>query len=128
MSFEKKAFEPLVEADYLVRMNRITEKTSKAGNKMLSIGFQVVNGDNKDRLIFENFLLDHKNPKVGEITADRLDKYLKAVGLETGLEGIDHDYSKLEEYTDIPFIATVKIQAGNNGYPDSNRIAAFKRR
>ena len=103
MKMEKTPFEPLPEGDYLVRMNRVTEKTSKAGNKMLAVGYQVVNGDFKDRLIFENFLLEHSNPKVSEITNERIDKYLKAIGIDEGLDGIDHDLSKLEDNLEIPF-------------------------
>jgi len=128
MSDAKNPFEPLSEGDYLVRMNRVTEKTSKAGNKMLSVGYQVVSGDSKDRLIFENFLLEHSNPKVSEITNERIDKYLKAVGVDDGLEAIGHDLTQIDQYLEIPFMAGVRIQAGNNGYKDSNKIASFKRR
>ena len=137
MGFEKKEFQPLPEGDYLVRMSRITEVVSKAGNPMLKISYQVVKkvGDTaenesraKNRLIFENFITEHSNPKVAEITNDRLDKYLKAVGVEAGLDGIDNDFSKLDDYLELPFIAVVAIQAGNNGYKDSNKIKAFKRR
>lgn len=134
--FMKKEFSPLAEGEYLVRMNRVSEVTSKAGNKMLKVGYQVINkvGDpdnetkSKNRLIFENFLLDHANPKVGEITRDRIGKYLKAVGVENGLDGIGGDFSQLERFTELPFIAVVGIQEGNNGYSDSNKIKSYKRR
>lgn len=128
MSNEKKSFEPLPAGDYLVRMNRITEKTSKKGNQMLSVGYQVVDGDNKDRLIFEHLLLDHANPKVGEITADRVNKYLQAIGVEGGLETIGHDFSQLSNYLEIPFVASVKVEPGKDGWADSNKIAKFSRR
>jgi hypothetical protein len=137
MAFEKTEFKCLDEGEYLVRMSRITEVVSKAGNPMLKISYQVVKkvGDTseneskaKNRLIFENFLTEHKNPKVAEITRDRLDKYLKAVGVDDGLSGVDDDFSRLEDYLELPFIAVVGIQAGSNGYKDSNKIKAFKRR
>lgn len=100
---------------------------------MLSVGFEVVkkvgtDDEGKKRLIFENYILEHDNPKVEEITRSKLDKFLKAVGVDAGLEGIGNDYSKLEDYTELPFIANVKIQAGTNGYSDSNKITAYKRR
>jgi hypothetical protein len=131
-----KPFEPLADGEYLVRMNRITEKKTKAGNPMLSVGYQVISkaGDpeneskSKNRLIFENFILEHSNEQVGEIARDRLDKYLKAVGQSEGLEGIGHDLSKLGNFLELPFIAIVGTQAGSNGYPDSNKIKAFKQR
>jgi len=130
-------FTPLEEGEYMVRMNRITPKTTKAGDSALSIGFQVMKkvGDtdaneskSKNRLIFDYLLLEHKNPKVVEITNERIDKYLKAVKCEGGLEEIDHDVKRLEEFLDLPFIAKVKVEAGKNGYKDSNKITTFKRR
>ena len=69
-----------------------------------------------------------QNAKVGEIARDRIDKYLKAVGQSEGLEGIGQDLSKLNNYLELPFIAVVGTQAGSNGYPDSNKIKAFKQR
>jgi hypothetical protein len=136
-TMEKKDFEPLQDGEYLVRMNRITEKKTKAGDPMLSVGFQVISkvGDaenetkSKNRLIFENYILEHKNPKVGEIARDRLGKYLEAVRVEGGLDGIGHDLSKLENYLELPFIAVVGVQESKNpAYGPSNKIKAFKQR
>ena len=135
-NYVKGEFKPLEAGEYLIRMNRVTEKKSKSGNTMLKVGFQVIKkvGDeentskSKNRLIFENFLIDHPKPKVNEITRDRLDKFLKAVGVEGGLTSIGEDYSKLDNYTELPFIGVVGIKEGDNGYPDSNTIKAFKRR
>lgn len=135
--FTKGDFTPLAEGEYMVRMNRITKKTTKAGDPALSIGYQVIKkvGDTveneskaKNRLIFDYMVLEHNNPKVVEITNERLDKYLKAVGEDGGLEGIGHDVSKLDDFLDLPFIAKVKIEEGKNGYKDSNKISTFKRR
>jgi hypothetical protein len=52
----------------------------------------------------------------------------KFLGVENGLEGIDHDYSKLWDFTDLPFKAKVGIAKGNNGYKDTNKILAFSKR
>ena len=41
----KTPFEPLPSGDYLLRLSRFEEKTTKKGNGvMISAGFQVVNG------------------------------------------------------------------------------------
>lgn len=135
-NFTEGDFPNLENGEYLVRMNRITEKTTKKGDKMLSVGYQVMKkvGDeeneskSKNRLIFENFIIEHANPKVTEITQDRLGKYLESVGVNGGLEGIDHDYSKLWDFLELPFKAKVGIQKGNNGYKDTNKIVAFSKR
>ena len=129
----KKTFEPLSEGDYLVRMNRLNEKTSKAGNLMLSAGFEVIkkvgtDAEGENRLIFENFLLEHTNENAVKISRDRISKYLKAVGVDGGLESLGEDVSKVTDFLEIPFIASVKIQEGSNGFGPSNKITAFKQR
>lgn len=100
---------------------------------MLTVSYEVVkkvgtDDEGKKRLIFDNLILEHSNPKVEEITISKVDKYLKAVGVEGGFDEIGNDFTKLSDYTELPFIAAVGIQAGTNGYADSNRIKAYKRR
>ena len=132
--FEKKEFEVLPDGDYLVRMQTLTEKKSSKGNNMLVGKFQIVgkvgaddegNKGIKGRIVFENFLLDHSNPRVVEIAADKLGKYAKAVGIESDLDG---DFSSLHDYTETPFIAFLGTQAGTNGYKDQNTIKKYSKR
>lgn len=107
---EKPTFQPLDAGDYLVRLNRFNEKTTKNGaGKIISAGFEVVSGESKGRLIFHNFLVEHTNPKAQEIGNNQLDDYLKAVGAG-GLEGINNDRTLLEQWTEIPFVAVVNIE------------------
>ena len=133
-TFETKEFLPLEKGDYLVRMQSLTEgKTKSAGDTMLTAKFQIVSrvgGDPeekgiKGRIVFENFLLTHKNPKVVEIHAEKLEHYAKAVGINDDLNG---DWSSLMDYMESPFIAELKIQSGTNGYADQNKIAKYSRR
>jgi hypothetical protein len=106
----KPSFQPLEAGDYLVRMNRYEEKTTKNGaGKIISAGFEVVSGEQKGRLVFHNFLVEHTNPKAQEIGNNQLDDYLKAVGAG-GLEGINNDRTLLEQWTEIPFIAVVNVE------------------
>lgn len=106
----KPDFQPLAENDYMVRMNRFEEKATKNGaGKIISAGFEVVNGESKGRLVFHNFLVEHTNPKAAEIGLKQLDEYLTAVGAG-GLEGINNDRTLLEQWTEIPFVAALKIE------------------
>lgn len=123
----KKSFEPIPNGDYLVRMVSLEERTSKTNRKMLTAKFQVVNGDFQKRIVFENFLLEHDSPKVVEINMNKLDKYAKAVGIDGGLEQIGHDLTKLSDYLETPFTATLKQKKPYNGKVDSS-IAKFSRR
>jgi hypothetical protein len=110
-------------------MNRVEEKTIKSGNgTMLSAGFEVINGEEKGRLVFHNFITQHTNPKASEIGLEQLGKYLNAVGVDGGFEELGYDNGALQNYTELPFTATVKIQEGTNGYSDSNKITSFKAR
>jgi len=112
MSNTKPEFQPLEPGDYMVRMTSkgLQEKPTKNGaGTLISAGFEVVNGDNKGRLIFHNFLVEHTNPKAQEIGTQQLDNYLKAVNAG-GLEGINYDRSVLEQWTEIPFIAAVGVE------------------
>lgn len=124
----KKKFEPIPADSYLVRMNRVEEKATKAGTGvMLKTGFEVVNGEQKGRLVFHNFLIEHTNPKAAEIGLEQLDCYLKAVGVAGGFEELGYDRGSIENHTEIPFLATVKIEE-NAVYGDSNKITKFEAR
>ena len=127
----KKEFFPLEDGDYLVRMQTLTEKQSKAGNNMLSAKFQIVKRVGaeddkgiKGRIVFENFLLDHKNPKPVEIAAEKLGQYAGAVGASVN----DGDYSELHDFLETPFVATLETRAGTNGYADQNQIKVYSKR
>jgi hypothetical protein len=139
MSNGKKVnYEPLPENEYLVRATRFEERETKNGGKMISAGFEVINGDFKNRLVFHNFLVEHSNPKAQQIGTEQLDRYLKAVGVDDGLEGIGHDRSQLSDYTELPFIAKVAVEEGGRTYTDRNgneqvskarnKITSFKAR
>jgi hypothetical protein len=106
----KPEFKPLEAGDYLVRMNRYEEKSTKNGaGKLISAGFEVVAGEQKGRLVFHNFLVEHSSPKAEEIGNKQLNEYLEAVGAG-GLEGINNDRTLLEQWTEIPFTAVVGIE------------------
>ena len=136
--FTKGDFQPLPDGDYLVRMNRLEEKqTSNGKGVMVNAGFQVVNGDHKGRLVFHSFLVEHTSEKAAKIGTEQLDKYLKAVGVDGGLEELGHDRTQLEDYTELPFVATVKTEdsreyTAKDGSTKTakarNKIVAFKSR
>lgn len=106
----KPEFKPLEAGDYLVRLSRFEEKSTKKGDgKLISAGFEVVSGESKGRLIFHNFLVEHPSEKAQEIGNKQLDEYLQAVKAG-GLEGINYDRTLLEQWTEIPFTAVVNIE------------------
>lgn len=139
MQGKKKGYDPLPEGEYVLSLKNVeTKKTAKGNGTMVSAAFEVKkNEDYKNRLIFESFLIDHTNPKVAQIGKERLARFLKAVGHETGLEGLDMDTSRLADFTDELFIGVVKVKP-EESYTDAsgnqktskagNKITQFKPR
>ena len=93
-------YKPLDAGEYLVELGSIKEKTTKKGDPMLTLTYQVKRavGEEagapskaKGRLIFDNLIIQHEKPKVVEIAQERANKFLKAVGVEEGLDGIGGD-------------------------------------
>lgn len=123
MSGKKVSYEPLPEDEYLVRMGKYEEKSTKNGKgKIGSASFEVIKGDFKGRLVFHNFLVEHSSKDAQRIGLDQLDKYLKSVGVSDGLEGINYDRTQLEDYLEIPFIAKVVVEESSE-YTDTDGIA-----
>ena len=138
VKFEKGTFEPLPESDYLVRMTRYEEKPTKKGNGVGAfVTFQVVKGDYKNRLIFDYFLVEHENPKAQEIGLERLNNYLKAVGVSGGMDELGDDRTQISDYLELPFIGSTIIEEGSE-YTNKegnvvmgkakNKIKSFKSR
>lgn len=135
----KKDFEPLPEGDYSLRMKNCSTSATANGGTMVKAAFEVIkNDDFKNRLVFENFIIAHSNPKAALIGQERLSKFLKAVGEEGGFEALGMDASKLDNYTELPFVGTVGVKEPET-YTDRktgeqkvskprNTLKAFKKR
>lgn len=142
--FTKGDFKPLPAGDYLVRMNRYEEAENRKGTGINGkASFEVVKDlegqeGAKNRLIFENFVVAHTaSPKAEEIGLSRLSNFLKAVGVDGGLDGIGNDRTQVEDFLEMPFIATLSIEEGSDYVAhdgttktskDRNKITSFKRR
>jgi hypothetical protein len=142
--FTKGDFTPLQDGEYLIRMNRVEDVTTSKGGRAVKSSFQVVKrvgGDAeekgvKNRLVWHYFNYENPNPKAQEIGNEQLDKYLQAVGVNGGLEGIGYDMGQLSDFLEIPFIANLKEVPEKSYVKDgetrtakpSNKITAFKSR
>jgi hypothetical protein len=126
----KREFTPLEAGEYMVIVDDKGfrgEKENKKGTGInLSLAFKVISGPSANRLIFDNFCVEHENKVAVEIANRRLDEYLKAVGLSDGLDALNGDRTLLENYINKPLNVDITIEDAKNGYPASNRIAAFK--
>ncbi len=83
-SEESSQFEALPDGTYKVVINRITDKTTKAGTgKYLSFEFEVVEGRHSGRKVWENVNYKNPNPKAEAIAWRSLNEISKAVFGET---------------------------------------------
>lgn len=120
----KKVYNPLPDGDYIVKLDRVLEKPTKKGDgTLVKANFRVENGEHEGRLIFEQFLINHPNPKAAQIGKERISKMLKAFGVVNGFEGIGNDASKLEGFIGQMLLVNVGLEVSKNeAYADRNII------
>ena len=114
-NIEGGEFEPIPAGDYLVEIEKCEAKTSSSGNDMLTMTFNVVEGDYAGRKIFDNYVLTEK-------ALWKLKSLFVALGED--VDGIlEFDPSDLIGQT---FLATVSIEE-SPGYDPANRIKKHKK-
>ena len=127
-SAEKKSYEPLDDDNYTVSLNRVGEKSTKAGNgTLIDVSFQVTDGEFKNRLIWDSFLISHPNPKAAGIGLQRLDKMLKSIGVHGGFEALGNDSSQLEQFIGKELIVFTNVER-TPGYNPRNVIKKYSRK
>ena len=127
-SAEKKSYEPLDDDNYTVSLNRVGEKSTKAGNgTLIDVSFQVTDGEFKNRLIWDSFLISHPNPKAAGIGLQRLDKMLKSIGVHGGFEAFGNDSSQLEQFIGKELIVFTNVER-TPGYKPRNVIKKYSRK
>ena len=105
------SYEPVAAGEYLVTMNQEPKfQKTKAGDDKINIGFKILGGENEGRLVFMDFLIGHSKDNVRKIAEDQLNGFLKAAGLNGGLDDIGNDYSQLTRVQHMPVIARVKVE------------------
>ena len=127
-SNEKKSYEPLSDDNYTVTLNRVGEKSTKAGNgTLIDVSFQVSDGEFKNRLIWDSFLISHPNPKAAGIGLQRLDKMLKSIGVHGGFEALGNDSSQIEQFIGKELVVETSVES-NPGYKPRNVIKKYSRK
>lgn len=53
---DRAEFEPVPEGEYLCVVSRVDEKETQAGDTMWGIGLEILEGEHKGRLIFDNLV------------------------------------------------------------------------
>lgn len=116
MNKKKKEFELVKPGTHLLAMSQFDIKPLKSGKGEAAEVRYLVRGTNnpdKDKLIFDRFILKHENEKAVEIGMKRLDAFVKAVNGGEGLESIGYDYTQIADLLQIPFNGVVDIEPAN---------------
>jgi hypothetical protein len=113
------SFEPLPLGDYTVVISASEMKDTKKGEgKYLQLVYDVVDGEYKNRKIFDRLNLVNKNATAQEIAQRALSSICRAVG-------VMHP-SDSEELHDKPFVVKVGIRPGNDEFQPTNTIKEYK--
>ena len=78
---------------------------------MVNVSFQVSDGDFKNRLIWDNFLISLPNAKAAGIGLQRLDNMLKSIGVYGGFEALGNDSTQLEQFIGKEFIVNTAVES-----------------
>jgi hypothetical protein len=102
--------------------SKVEETKSKTG-VMLTVEFTVLPGSYAKRKVWNRFNFINQNPKAQAIGKRELEKLLRACGFDPKGNLFTDENQLLGKELDI----RVKIQAGENGYKDSNVACDFAR-
>jgi len=103
MENNKKEFKAVQSGEYVGVLKEASLEKMKNGNgKRIAMRFEIdVQGEK--RLVFHDLTTQHKtSDKAVEIGRKGAELFLKAVGVEDGLEGVGDDMTAVMDYTDTP--------------------------
>ena len=115
---QPRSFEPMKPGTYIAQITKSEMRESKAGNKYLSFRFDVLDGEYKGRVLFENLHLWHTNTVAVEVANSLLAGMCRACGVVKlqNTQQLHHQPMKIK----------VKIQEAKGDYEASNAITAFE--
>lgn len=131
---KKTTFKVLPEGEYVMGLKKYEIVDTKNGKgKMLKATFEVLKPNKGDKevvgkAVWHNFMLEHsESEKAVFVGRKQLEAYLKAVGVENGMEGINDDITELDNLLNDAFIGVVTTEEyerdGKSG--TSNKIKYF---
>lgn len=110
-------FEPLPKGKYVAVITETVQAESKAGDPMLKVTLEVIEGQYTGRKIFDQFMLQHPNEKAQLIGLQRLKSIRLAVGKPNSVEEAD--------LWDTPLEIGLKVEE-SDGYAPRNSVTFYK--
>lgn len=106
----KQDYSAIPDGKYNVVVAKADVKESKAGGHYLNVGYQIVDGDFKGRIIFDIVNIAHSNPEVVRIGMERLATIAWATGHEK--DSVDDTDDLINK---LPFSISIKSEE-KDGY------------
>lgn len=118
---DERSFDLLPAGDYQMQVIDSEVVPLKSGNgDMLKLTLEVIDGPAANRKIWDNLNIRHTNAQAQSIAQRALADLCLAVGVQ-GLRNSEDLHFK-------PFVATLKVEPGQNGYEAQNRVKKYKPR
>jgi len=115
--YEDASFDPIPAGQYKVICDKIEEKKTKAGTgSYLNCSFQVIEGEYKERLVFQMFNIDNPSEKAQKIGRQQLSSFCRAINVPKP--------KSEQELLNIPLVVELKIRKDEE-YGDKNEIKKF---
>lgn len=104
---QKKEFLPIPSGEYVgILKEACLEKMKNGNGKRMAMRFEVESDDEK-RVVFHNLTVAHVSPKAVAGGKRGAELFLKAVGVEEGLDGVGQDMTAVMDYVNKPLIIVV---------------------
>jgi hypothetical protein len=131
---QKKVFPLLLAGKYPAVIKTCFFKPTKAGTgHYLDIMLEITEGEAKGAKLFHKFNIINKSERAMSIGQDQLNGALRSVGYFKGVNTLKN--GKLFDIEGIKTLligkevtATIKVEAGTNGFSDRNTITSFGKR
>lgn len=117
---QKRSYDVLPKGKYRAIINNTAIKPTKAGTgEYLAITFQIIEGDNSGRRIWQNLNLSNPNKTAEDIAKAELNSICVACGIASGTR-----LQQSEELHDIPIVIDVGLDSKDE---TRNRIYGYER-
>ncbi len=115
------AFDPLPAGKYLAAITASEMKPTKAGDgSYLELELTVLEGEHKDRKLWDRLCLNHPNAQAVQIARGTLSAICRAAGVMQPTDSV--------ELHNIPLVVTVKVKKRSDNGELANEVAGYAAR
>jgi len=115
------SFDPLPAGKYLAAITASEMKATKAGDgSYLELEFTVIEGQYKERKLWDRLCLNHSNPQTVKIARGNLSAICRAVGVMQPKDSV--------ELHNLPLVITVKVKKREDTGELTNEVKGYAKK